>query len=228
MSLSKRVIATEVIEPDYPESDGEPMAETDTHIQLLIDLRCALDEFFRNDSAVYVTGNIFLYYVKGDTTKRVSPDLMFIRGVEKKLRRTYKLWEEGVTPQVVFEISSRQTWGDDLQKKWILYARLGVQEYYIFDPEYDYLDQPLLAYRLKNGELQPVKLKKGRVFSKALGLEIMDTGETLRLFDPQTKQYLPATHEQNALRQQAETRARTAEDELAKLRKELAKLRVKK
>ena len=36
-----------------------------------------------------------------------------------------------------------------LQKKYLLYQSLGVKEYYVFDPEYDYLkDQPLIAYHL--------------------------------------------------------------------------------
>lgn len=223
MSLSKRALTSAVMRIDYPESDGKPMAETDLHRQLMNELISQLDYFFQTDPEVYVTGNIFLYYVQGDPHKRVAPDVMFVRGVEKTLRRTYKLWEEGVAPQVVFEISSRQTWGDDLQRKWSLYARLGVQEYYIFDPEYDYLDPPLLAYALKAGELQPVRVRKGRVASRTLGLELVDTGETLRLFDPKTKRFLPTIRELDELRQQAEARARTAEAELTKLRRKVAR-----
>lgn len=45
----------------YPESDGEPMAETDAHINTLIYLREALRDYFRDDPQVYVAGNLFLY-----------------------------------------------------------------------------------------------------------------------------------------------------------------------
>ncbi|HID64173.1 MAG TPA: hypothetical protein EYP49_15750 [Anaerolineae bacterium] len=49
----------------YPESDGKPMAETDTHINTLIYLREALRDYFRDDPQVYVAGNLFLYYEEG-------------------------------------------------------------------------------------------------------------------------------------------------------------------
>jgi hypothetical protein len=140
----------------------------------------------------------------------------------------------------VIELSSRRTWGDDLQKKWRLYARLGVREYYIFDPEYDYLDPALVAYRLsKRGELAKVKVKHRRVLSEALGLELVDTGQTLRLFNPATGQFLPTRAEIEAIqleterraqeeaqaRQAAELRAQEAQAELARLREELARLK---
>ena len=37
---------------EYPESDGQPMGETDKHIQLMLDLRFVLDEFFRTTERV--------------------------------------------------------------------------------------------------------------------------------------------------------------------------------
>jgi len=47
----------------YPDTDGKPMAETDVHIEQLIDLRFALRTFFRDDLHVYVAANMLLYYV---------------------------------------------------------------------------------------------------------------------------------------------------------------------
>ena len=120
---------------------------------------------------------------------------MIVRGVGKHPRRTFNLWEEKI-PEIVFEISSRGTWKADFQKKFLIYQQIGVQEYYIFDPEYDQLKtEPLVAYHLKNGVFEEVKVKRGRVFSPALNLEIVDTGETLRLFNPETKKFLPTMQE---------------------------------
>lgn len=217
---------------DYPETDGEPIAETDVHVQLMMDLRFALKTFFRDVPDVYVATNLLLYYVEGDPRKRVAPDVFVVRGVGNHLRRIYKLWEEGRPPDVVMELSSRQTWGDDLQRKWQLYQQLGVQEYFIFDPEYDYLMEPLIAYRLEEGQYVPIEVTAGRVRSEALGLELVDTGETLRLYDPQTGRYLPTAMEEARTRQQAEEALRTeaearrrAEAEAARLREELERLR---
>jgi Uma2 family endonuclease len=211
MSLTNLAQAISTI---YPESDGKPMAETDIHRQLLSDLVFTLDTFFQNRRDVYVSGNLLIYYVEGDPKKRIAPDVFIVRGVEKRPRRIYKLWEEGVAPQVVIELTSRQTWREDLQEKWRLYEQLGVEEYFIFDPEYDYLDDPLVGYRLKDGKYKVMGARDHRMRSKVLGLELVDTGETLRLFDPTNGKFLPSMEESAG-----------AQQRLAELESELARYR---
>src|SRR5437764_994722 len=127
MSLRKKAFSTDI---EYPETDGKPMAETDVHATLMIELRSALEAFFRHAPDIYVSGNLLLYYEEGNPRKSVAPDVFVVRGVSKEQRRIYKLWEEGHAPDVVFEISSRSTYKEDLQRKWHLYAQLGVAEYY--------------------------------------------------------------------------------------------------
>lgn len=197
----------------YPESDGKPMAETDVHREQMNYLIESLKLFFSNRKIAYISGNIMFYYEEGNPHKSFSPDVMICFDVSQEDRRTYKLWEEKQFPQVVFEISSRSTWGEDLNKKWFLYQKFGVKEYYIFDPEYDYLPEPLIAYRLKKGELRQVKIKNGRILSEELGLEIVDTGEGLRLYDPQTKEFIKTLEE--------------ADKEIKRLREEIKKLKHK-
>ncbi len=197
----------------YPESDGKPMAETDIHRNQMNYLIESLKLFFKDRKDIYVSGNIMFYYEQGNPYKSFSPDVMICFDVSPSDRRVYKLWEENQFPQVIFEISSRATWGEDLNKKWFLYQKFGVREYYIFDPEYDYLPEPLIAYRLKKGELRQVKVKNNRIFSEELGLEVVDTGEGLRLYDPQTKEFLKTLEE--------------ASEEINRLREEIKKLKQK-
>ena len=208
---------TSSAEPLYPESDGKPMAETDLHAQCLIDLRTALDNYFRNDPNVYVSGNLLVYYVEGNPAKSFAPDVFVVRGVPKGQRRTYKLWEEGVVPQVIIELTSRKTWREDLQTKWELYRELGVQEYFIFDPAYDYLDDPLVGYRLAGGKYEVLEVNDQRIKSDALGLELVDTGETLRLFDPHSNQLLPTA-------QEAQERVAELEAQLVRYREQFGDL----
>lgn len=208
MSLPKAMPVPAI---DYPESDGKPMAETDIHAKTMMNLRLVLEAYFSGDPQVYVSGNLLLYYVKGNPAKSVAPDVFVVRGVLKGDRRIYKLWEEGVPPCIVIEISSRKTWREDWYTKLRLYEKLGVREYFIFDPEYDYLPEPLIGWRLLNEEYAPVEVVEGKVESEVLGLELVDTGETLRLLDPQTGQYLQTPTEAIA--------------EVAKLREELARVR---
>ncbi len=243
MSLHKRARAREIY---YPESDGEPMAETDLHRNLMVELISELEIFFQNDSDVYVSGNLLIYYVEGDPTKCFAPDVFVVRGASKHERRIYKLWEEGRAPDVVFEITSRKTALKDAQQKSQLYARLGVKEYFLYDPEYDWMPDGLAAYRLEDGQYVEVEIKDGSAYSKTLGLDVVDTGDTLRLRDPWTKHFLPtrqemieaqrlaeaARHQAEAARQQAEARAQAeaearekAEAEIVRLREELTRLR---
>jgi len=179
----------------YPESDGKPMAETDVHRNLLADLVFTLNNYFQAQPDVYVSGNLLVYYVEGNPARCFAPDVFVVRGVPKGERRIYKLWEEKIAPQFVIELTSRKTWREDLQTKWRLYEELGVQEYFIFDPEYDYLNEALVGYRLENGKYVELEIKDRRVKSETLGLELVDTGETLRLFDPTTGMFLPNTTE---------------------------------
>jgi len=236
MSLRQK----DLTEIEYPETDGQPMAETDLHRDLMAELIAELKRFFEHDPRVYVSGNLLLYYVEGNPRKSVSPDVFVVRGVGNHRRRIYKLWEEGQAPEVVIEISSGSTWSEDLQRKWRLYEDLGVKEYFIFDPEYDYLQkEPLLGYRLEEGQFVKLEVPAGRVRSEVLGLELVDTDETLRLFDPQTGEFLRtsteterALHAETEARQRAEARVRAeteacrhAEEEAVRLREELTRLR---
>lgn len=229
MSLRKRVKAREIY---YPESDGEPMAETDLHRNLMTELISELETFFQDTPDVYVSGNLPIYYVEGDPTKSFAPDVFVVRGVPKYERRIYKLWEEGRAPDVIFEITSRKTALKDAQQKSQLYARLGVKEYFLYDPEYDWMPDGLAAYQLEDGQYTEIEIKDGSAYSKALGLDIVDTGETLRLRDPWTKYFLPTRQEMIEAQRRAEARAQAeaearekAEAEIARLREELARLR---
>src|SRR3712207_4357261 len=93
---------------EYPESDGEPVAETDLHIDELLNLRDTLKDHYRDAPDVYVAGNLFIYYEEGNPAARFALDVFVVFGVPKRRRRTYRLWEEGRAPAVVFEFSSRQ------------------------------------------------------------------------------------------------------------------------
>ena len=175
----------------YPESDGEPMAETDIHAKLLTYLRDALQAFFAASEEVYVTGNIMFYYVEGNPTEVISPDVMVCFGIPKGDRTSYKTWEESdVVPSVIIEIASRSTWKKDRIEKRELYESLGVKEYYIFNPQYPKSLPAFMAFRLKAERLDSVTIENGRIGSDILGLELVDTGETLRLLNPNTGEFL--------------------------------------
>ena len=74
-------------EVDYPTSDGKPMGETDLHRQDMIDVIEVLEDYFAADPRVYVSGNLLLFYERGNRRKHISPDAFVVRGVPKLPRR---------------------------------------------------------------------------------------------------------------------------------------------
>ncbi len=213
------VSTTTAQQVDYPETDGKPMAETDVHIDALLYLREALKDYFRDAPQVYVAGNMLLYYEEGNPAACVAPDVFVVQGVAKRERRTYKLWEEGQPPAVVFEITSRGSRLEDLGTKRVVYAMLGVREYFLYDPLGEYLRPPLQGYRLQEGEYQRLLPGgEGELVSQVLGVELRVEAGRLRVIDPETGERLLTPAEAQAPR-------RAAEAELERLRAELARLR---
>ena len=180
---------------------AKPMAETDVHIDVLIYLREALRDYFRNEPQVYVAGNMLLYYEEGNPSACVAPDVFVVQGVAKGERRTYKLWEEGQPPTVVFEITSRGSRLEDLGTKRALYAMLGVQEYFLYDPLGEYLRPPLQGYRLLQGEYERVLPgDQGELVSQALSLELRLQDGQLQVVNPATGERLLTPAEAHAAR----------------------------
>ena len=193
-------------EARLPESDGKPMAETDTHRTLMIDLLTALDEHFQSDPQVYVTGNIFLYYRdEADVLQSISPDVLVVRGVEKKIRRIYNMDVEHKAPGVVIELTSISTKMEDLGNKRFTYAYLGVKEYFIFDPLSETVGPALRGFRLEDGDY--VSLPGTRMSSEVLGLDLKVEDGWLRLYDRKTGKRLLTPRETQEARRAAETKA---------------------
>jgi Uma2 family endonuclease len=220
-------------EIEYPTADGQPMAETTLHRKVMSDMIEGLEGYFERVPDVWVGGNLFLYYEKGNPRAVVAPDVLLVHGVPKWDRPIYKLWEEGRAPSLVIEITSSSTQDEDRVEKKDKYLRLGVVEYFLFDPYGDYLEPRLQGYRLESGWYVPMAPQPdGSLVSRMTGLLLRPEGERLRLVDPVTGRLLPWVREEAAAREAAETRAgeeaaarRAAEERLRLLEEELARLR---
>ncbi len=212
-------IAPELLRPqpedeiEYPTGDGEPMAETDLHRQLMLDTIFALQTHFADQPEVYVSGDNFIYYVEKDNQTRVSPDCYVVFEVGNGPRDAYFVWEEmGRMPDVVFEFTSKSTREEDTDHKFQVYEqRLGVKEYFLFDPTGDYLSPILQGHRLEKKRYVSIPLEGDRMFSRQLGLELVIQGETLRLYNPITGEWLLTPEGQRERADFAEQRADAAE-----------------
>ena len=199
---------------DYPYSDGRPMAESDAQLQAMLYLLPALRTHYRDRSDVYVGGDMFVYYEKGNPEAVVAPDVFVVMGAAKRAedpRLSYKLWEEAKGPDFVLEVTSRGTWAVDRGEKRALYARLGVSEYWLYDPTGERLARRLWGMRLAGGGYRDLVPEAGAraLRSAVLGLELrLEGGGRLRLHDAVAGRDLLGHDEERAARLAAEARAK--------------------
>jgi hypothetical protein len=140
---------------------------------------------------------------------------MVVKGVSRRRRRIFQTWREKAVPCTVFEIASTFSYQDDTGPKLLEYATIGVKEYFVFDPEGEYLEPVLVGYRLQDSEyVQLEPAADGSLLSRELGLRLRPEGPMLRLLDAKTGEPIPTREE----------RAAALAEENERLRAELARL----
>jgi len=220
---------------EYPCSDGQPMAETETHGACMMYVTSALRWWFEKlgRTNVHVGSNSFLYYERGNPRAVVAPDVYVVVGAPAHLRDTYLLWNEPKGPDFVLEVTSASTRRTDERRKRDVYAELGVSEYFLYDPRAEYLTPPLQGFRLHEGEYRPlpaVTVLSDRgvaVTSGVLGLELRDERDArrVRLRDPSTGESLLSHRESERAREEEAASRRAAEARIRELERALATTR---
>ncbi len=193
----------------FPTSDDQPVAENLTNMLQMADLIRCLDTWLNDQGRLNhaVGGAQFVYYNPRTRRDNLSPDVYVALDVEPGGRQAWLTWREGKFPDIAFEIASPSTQENDVslepKGKRRLYGKLGVQEYYVFDPGAETPDHPahdpsLRAYRRNaRAHLAATPLRKsGGVWSPLLGVElrpefmaatsVRPAGLFLRLIDPAT------------------------------------------
>ncbi len=195
------------------------MADSDAQANAMREATAALRLHFRDRrDRVYVTSDTFVYYREDDAQARVAPDVFVVLGVPAGDRDSYFVWLEGRVPQWVLEVASRSTVGADLKRKRDLYERLGVREYWQFDPTGETLGrlagQRLQGHALEAGSYEPLRLRPdGSARSRVLGLELEVQGGLLRFRDPATGLLIPILEESEPARQEESRMRQAAEQE---------------
>ena len=200
------------VEIEYPSGDGKPMAENDAQLTAIHYGIGALRVHYQDRPDVYVSGDLLMYYEEGNPKVSVAPDVFVVFGVEDRMRMNYKVWEEGKAPDFVLEVASKSTWREDLGPKRKVYARLGVKEYWLYDPTGEYLTPVLQGIRLAgNVYVRQLAVASAdgalTLTSATLGLELRAKGGEMRFRDPATGRSFLSHQEEAAARREAESRA---------------------
>jgi Uma2 family endonuclease len=196
----------------YPSSDGEPLAESYVHLYALLVTLEILRQYLLGKQAT-VLGDQFLYYAQGFPKLRVAPDVMVIFNVTPGGRDNYKIWEEGQVPSVIFEITSAGTKEKDTGYKKTLYEQLGVEEYWLFDPKGEWIEQKLQGYRLYKEVYE--EITDGRSQPLQLRLEVEEA--LIAFYREDTKEKLLAPGELAQALKQAEEQKERLKEKLREL-----------
>ena len=225
---------------EYPDEDGEPMADNEWQGRTMDAIFYALDGRFQSDPDVHVAKDLLVYYDEGNPNQALAPDVFVVRGVAPGFRASYRIWEERRPPAFVLEVASRSTAKKDATKKKDLYERWGVREYWLYDPRGGLHEPRLQGFVWVEGKYRGLpdrELASGglAVSSWLLGLELRLEEGRLRLWDVEAERYLATPDEDRKGREAAEQRAaaeatarRAAEDraEAAESRAQAAEARL--
>jgi Uma2 family endonuclease len=210
----------------YPDSDGQPMSDNTLQFKWIVTIEGGLEGVFNDDANVFVAGDLLWYPVEGKPTIRAAPDAMVVFGRPKGDRDSYKQWEEeGIPPQVVFEVLSPGNRAGELERKFQFYERYGVEEYYIYDPDRG----DLVGWRRVNDILEEIPDMAG-FQSPRLKIRFEPGGgpDNLKIIGPDGepfRTYAELVKQRNADRLRADEKARLAEEQTQRADRLAARLR---
>jgi hypothetical protein len=216
----------------YPEE--EKVGEESLQRFILEALRPLVERWLEAKGVRAWTGaDLFVYYVKHDSSKRVAPDILVLPGIEPGIRiRSWKTWLRGIVPSFAFEMVSL-----DVDKDYTdvpeLYGKIGVPELIVFDPD-PHLDADRVRWqvfrRVEGRGFVRVEANNGdRVRSRTLGgwLRVLgaDGEQRIRIgLDPDGEVLFPTEVEAERAAKEAERAAKEElEREVARLRELLGK-----
>jgi Uma2 family endonuclease len=224
--MSITIASPRQTEVQYPDSDGQPMSDNTLQFEWIVTIKEGLEALFRNNPQVFVAGDLLWYPVQGEPKLRKAPDVMVAFGRPKGYRGSYKQWDEdGIAPQVVFEVLSPGNRPGELILKFEFYAQHGVEEFYLYDPESGFLEGWLRGA----AGLDYIAEMSGFT-SPRLGVRF-EPGEgpnNLKLFAPDGRPfltYLELFEDREAQRRLAESERQRAESERQRADRLAARLR---
>ena len=189
----------------YPDSDGKPMAENTLQYEWIMKITGGLKYLFASNPDVFVAGDLFWYPVEGRPDIRIAPDSLVVFGRPSKHRGSYRQWEEeGVAPQVVFEVLSPGNRFGEMSAKYDFYRRFGVEEYYLYDPDPSRLE--LSGFLRRQDDLVEIATMPGHVSPRLkVKFEMADDG--LHLIRPDGQPFVTfeeIAHEADEQRKRAD------------------------
>ena len=212
----------------YPDSDGHFLPDNPLQAHAVMNVRFALQQHFDSVDRVVLEGDMFLYYEEGNPAASIAPDVYVVLDHDLGDRPVYKLWEEGKPPDFALEVISPSSELRNAHAKRALYERLGIGEYFLFQPDPRRRGRRLVGYRLWGQSYAELPAEPGgAVCSEALGVSLRAEGANLRLRSLATGQDYAWTEEHSGTIRavRAEVEGAEAQVEAVRVRAEGAEAR---
>ncbi len=226
---------------DSHPTEEDLMGESTLHHVLIHYLEEVVKWLFHHQTCS-VQANLNFYVTDDEDEYPIVPDVAVIKGVPFRHELSWRIGVTGPAPQVVFELASDKTWKRDLEEKPNVYAQIGVQEYYAFNP----YEPPLPLSRRKGRRLfgwhldadtglmrQVPPQSDGSLWSPQLNSWLRPDGMYLRLYDRSSRRRLTkgevdeAKAEREALARQAATERAEGEALARKMEAERAEAAIR-
>ena len=195
-----------------PSCEDEPVPQNTQQLVAITDCFDSLRRHWRGRRDVFVGSDQFVHWDPAYNSRTnptnwpPAPDVYVAFGVANRHRSSYVVWEEGKPPDFVLEVLSPSNRRREMEQKRHRYAKMGVPEFFLFDPECK-REPALSGFELRDGEYVPLPMQafaEGAVGvrSKALGLclcvkppgpEPLDGN--LHWYDPAAGEFLPTSYE---------------------------------
>jgi Uma2 family endonuclease len=172
MVTTLKPVSTLPTQDELPCDDGVPM-ETQRHkmqIEILIE---TLGPWLKNREDGYIGGNMFVYFSANEikTEDFKGPDFFAVLGVPKGERKSWVVWQEGKSPDVIIELLSESTAKTDkITKKKIYQEQIRVPEYFWYDP---FDPEDWQGFGLRDGVYEPLERIDGMYESKQMQLKLV-------------------------------------------------------
>ncbi|MGH9803325.1 MAG: Uma2 family endonuclease [Blastocatellia bacterium] len=158
---------------ELPYYDGEPL-ESERHFYQIILLIETLKLHWADRDDFFAGGNMFVYFSTAQVKKNDfrGPDFFVATGVDgKRERKSWVVWEEGKSPDLVIEFLSESTAAFDRgEKKKIYHDKMRVPEYFYYDP----FTGELAGFITNGFEYKPMTPdQRGRLISPIIGLALV-------------------------------------------------------
>ena len=161
------------------------MAETTLHFKWIVKIKLNIDKLTEGKD-IFVAGDLLWYPVKGQVRICKAPDVMVAIGRPKGDRLSYLQWhEEGVAPQVVFEVLSKSNRRRRNKENLLdFYFKYGVEEFYSYDP----IRNIFVVYTRQDDKFAQFEgLRNWK--SRLLGIRFEWTEETLEIYHPDGERF---------------------------------------